>query len=379
MNKKGHSKTLVAAHAENVNAVKAGVFSDRILAPRVRELEQAIEERPVAQVALEFSRYDVAALAALIEAMDQSLATTGPTGRKGDPRTMISLRLRASERLHRAVERYGEAARAAGLTAAGAGADDVEDPLSLPDTIAKHHHRASIADIAPHEFDGEAYLRAFIICADAAVTTRDRQRARKMLTRHFESRRDVCRCFSTLVARDEIEFHRWVDEARDATEAPDPLDERVAACVRSMERGARDRLPVLSQRMESSFDQVVAAARARAVRRPATAERHLQLDDPAVQPFWEVVISSDMTVPAKERLSSFEALDELEVFQRCKCEPLELPLIEKRADEVVAYVVQMVSRRHYRAALVVANFPETFLAVRTSVDNAILAENAEAA
>lgn len=95
MNKKGHTKALVAAQPENKNAAKAGVFSDRLLAPRVHELEQAIEERGVPRVVVETLRREVASLLALCEAMDESLAKTGVTGRRGEPLTMITLRARA--------------------------------------------------------------------------------------------------------------------------------------------------------------------------------------------------------------------------------------------------------------------------------------------
>lgn len=106
VNPKGHPKTLVAKHPGNRNAVKAGVFSDALLAPRILDLEAAISERPAHEVAMEVLRHEVASLTVLGEAMDQSLDASGLNGRRGEPRRMIDLRLRLNDKLRRTVDQY---------------------------------------------------------------------------------------------------------------------------------------------------------------------------------------------------------------------------------------------------------------------------------
>src|SRR3954451_7078522 len=110
MNRRGHAKTLVASHPGNRNAVKAGVFSPDVLAPRVQELEAEIASRPAHDAILDLLRRELAALAALGEAMDRSLAKDGIHGRSGEPRALVSLRLRVTERLRRTAADYREVA-----------------------------------------------------------------------------------------------------------------------------------------------------------------------------------------------------------------------------------------------------------------------------
>ena len=85
MNKKGHASTLVAVHSGNRNAVKSGVYSLATLAPRVYELEASIAEREADEAVTDILRRELAALTALGEAMDQSLAIDGVLGRRGEP------------------------------------------------------------------------------------------------------------------------------------------------------------------------------------------------------------------------------------------------------------------------------------------------------
>jgi hypothetical protein len=106
MNRQGHSATLVAAHPGNQSALKAGVFSSRALAPRIEELEAAVAAHPVLEVVLDGLRHEIAALAALGEAMDASLAEEGIRGRGGQPRSLVTLRLRLNEKLRRTLEDY---------------------------------------------------------------------------------------------------------------------------------------------------------------------------------------------------------------------------------------------------------------------------------
>jgi len=113
MNKKGHPDTLVAAHPENRNAVRSGVFSPATRAARVHELEAAIADRPVKEIVVDLLRREVAALLALAEAMDDSLSADGIQGRRGEPRNLISLRLRTNDKFRKTVEQYRSASEPA--------------------------------------------------------------------------------------------------------------------------------------------------------------------------------------------------------------------------------------------------------------------------
>lgn len=106
VNKKGHEATLVAAHPQNRNAVKSGVYSPATRAPRMQELEAAIGERPANEVIIEQLQRELAALIALAEAMDRSLTVDGCLGRGGEPRTLIDHRLRLNDRLRKTMDQY---------------------------------------------------------------------------------------------------------------------------------------------------------------------------------------------------------------------------------------------------------------------------------
>jgi hypothetical protein len=130
MNRQGHSATLVAAHPGNQSALKAGVFSSRALTPRIEELEAAVAAHPVLEVVLDGLRHEIAALGALGEAMDASLAEEGIRGRGGQPRTLITLRLRLNEKLRRTLENYQRvhAEREEGLAQTDDGVEAKVDP-----------------------------------------------------------------------------------------------------------------------------------------------------------------------------------------------------------------------------------------------------------
>jgi hypothetical protein len=106
MNRTGHKQTLVSHHPGNTNAVRHGVFSPRVLEPRAREIADglmtAAHTSPLDQLAAE----EIGALVALIEAADRDLAERGLT-RKGEPRSLLELRIRLSGRLERWLKEFG--------------------------------------------------------------------------------------------------------------------------------------------------------------------------------------------------------------------------------------------------------------------------------
>jgi hypothetical protein len=313
--------------------------------------------------------------------MDGALDVSGVRSRSGDPRTMVSLRLRAHEKLRRTAAEYAEASEhdtpASGDASSPSGSDDEQDspPAPLPVTLARAHLRATIEEVAAAELDPEAYLRAFIISSDPIVTTRDRLRARRMLTRREADTALVCVCIATLMARDELELRNWIDQYREQVGAEvSKYDTGDAAIVRHLAQGDRSMLHGPNwqkyQSAAKALDAVVrlgvARARGEAIRARDT--RDTYEGDSAVAPFWRLVLSPDETVAPRERLNAFTALEEMSALPSCSCD-------RKKGTEGgdwVAHTIHLVAQKHYRAVPLIAQNPETYLAVRDAVDAAIL-------
>lgn len=375
MNRRGHPQSLVAKHPGNKNAVKAGVFSPETLAARIREVEAEMAARTVPEVRTDVLRREVASLAVLGEAMDRTLAEDGLIGRRGEPRRMVDLRLRLNEKLIRTVDRYAETSA---NPSASAEPQAAHAP-SLADAIVEAHLRAPGATLTAAEFDPEVFLHAVIVNDDPVTRAADLLRARRMLTRR-RNQPETCVCISTLKARDAAEFYEWVESSRASGTQSGHNDEELAAIVRFVARGESvndlsvDDLSVYAQywRTVDAVRDVMHEAEERG-RHPSAADdeeaRRRREGKPAVARFWNVLLSADRKVKTKDRLDAFAALDEMEALPRCTCKPdPELQLAELEEDAFCAYVIRMVSQRHYRAALVTAHYPETYVAVREAID-----------
>ena len=96
MNKKGHPATLVAAHPANLNAVRSGVHSPRVLAARTADYREALRSELEPPRELEFALHEVARLAALIDAIDHALDVGGIINRRGKPHYLLAQRIRVS-------------------------------------------------------------------------------------------------------------------------------------------------------------------------------------------------------------------------------------------------------------------------------------------
>jgi hypothetical protein len=106
VNRRGHPETLIAKHPGNTNALKAGVFSSAALEPRIAEIEASLDKQDAHKAAIAVLRYEIASLLALGQAMDSSLEQNGIEGRRGEPRTLITLRLRVNDRLRKTLDQY---------------------------------------------------------------------------------------------------------------------------------------------------------------------------------------------------------------------------------------------------------------------------------
>lgn len=386
MNTRGHKKTLVASHPGNRNAVKAGVFSPPTLAPRINDLEIQLAERREEDVAVEFLRHELAALAVLGQAMDQSLADAGLLGRGGQPKRLIDLRLRLNDKARKTLAQYEDAVARARIDSAPRPEED-EAELAPPPTdavaeaISTSHGQPRGERVRPVDFDPEVFLRAIIITNDRHTRPQDVVRARRLLTRRRKERRPTCACFSTLRARNEVEFRTWVANLSGDGVAPSAGDDALAALVRVLARGEppEHRNPREYRRLSSALEDVVrdAVLRAQGTDGESGDADQTQSEDPAAARFWDTMLSLDPQVATKTRLDAFVVLDEMEALPRCTCKPpKDLHLVEDRIDETRAFVVRMVARRHYRAALISAQFPSTYTAVQDVIATAIAAADA---
>ncbi len=383
LNKHGHSKTLVAAHPGNRNAVKSGVFSPAILTPRIEAAQRVIEERPPHEVIAEVLRHEIAALTVLVTAMDQALEEHGIVRRGGEPKNLLNLRLRANEKLRQTLEHYyrvtadeddvEQAPPPVAETPLAAETDgDVAEPLLA--TIAAAHLCGSISEVGLARLQPERYLAALVTSAD--VPNRDRLRARRLLTRRKLERSRYCVCSATLIARDEFEFRDWIKDIREAGVETHEYDSLVAALVRSVAGGEQFEPWPHYRRTQDAVHAVLAraveCAGPEASRRGRSRDQTEQ-EDPTVKPFWALLLSPDEKVSARERLQAFEALEEMEALPKCTCSPSKNEFVEQHHDSWRAMIIHLAAQLSYKGALVVGHFPETYFAVRDSIDAAIIA------
>jgi hypothetical protein len=99
MNKRGHPKSLVPSHPGNLNAVKQGVHSPRLIQARAAEiateLTQSFEFSPTQRLAAQ----EAARCMAILEAIDRDLDERGLEDKGGKPRYLLNHRWRVSRQL----------------------------------------------------------------------------------------------------------------------------------------------------------------------------------------------------------------------------------------------------------------------------------------
>jgi hypothetical protein len=109
MNKRGNPKSLVAAHPGNLNALKQGVHSPRLIQARAgeiaTELTQSFEFSPAERLAA----HEAARCIAILEAIDRDLDQHGLVDREGQPRYLLNHRSRTSRQLEHWLEKVSTA------------------------------------------------------------------------------------------------------------------------------------------------------------------------------------------------------------------------------------------------------------------------------
>jgi hypothetical protein len=106
MNAKGHPASLVPAHPGNLNAVKSGAHSPRLIQVRANEILEGFSINKELDEPGRVVLGEVARLTAIIEAIDRDLDERGITDSKGNERYLLQRRERYARRLLEAHDRF---------------------------------------------------------------------------------------------------------------------------------------------------------------------------------------------------------------------------------------------------------------------------------
>jgi hypothetical protein len=332
-------------------------------------------------IAVEVLRYEVAALKALGEAMDESLQQDGVLGRRGEPRTLVNHRLRLNERLRKATETLLQIEHLVTGRVPSEALEQAAPVLPLAAQIADAHNEESIEHLKPSLVNPQIYLQVFVESGD--VQHSDRVRARKLLSRREGKIPERCLCFPGPPARDPAQFREWMEAWRSKQVVPQDGDRKLATLLRTFAKGGAAPQPWQNyertrKAVERVLDEAVDGGEA-----VETRER-----DPAIEPFWRLLLSPDEGTTPKQRLEALLALEDAGVLRRCTCVTPKGPrLWEEDLDESRAFVIRALPRRDELAAQACVAFPETHWALREALDERLLRvpdvppedENAEAA
>jgi hypothetical protein len=99
MNTRGNPTSLVAAHPGNLNAVKQGVHSPRLIQTRAVEIASELAESSAFSPADRLAVHEAARCIAILEAIDRDLDERGLVDKAGEPRYLLNHRARISRQL----------------------------------------------------------------------------------------------------------------------------------------------------------------------------------------------------------------------------------------------------------------------------------------
>ena len=99
MNKLGNPKNLVPAHPGNLNAVKQGVHSPRLIQARAAEIAGELTQSFAFSPPERLAAHEAARCIAILEAIDRDLDERGLVDKAGEPRYLLNHRGRVSRQL----------------------------------------------------------------------------------------------------------------------------------------------------------------------------------------------------------------------------------------------------------------------------------------
>lgn len=374
MNEAGTPTNLVPTHPGNLNAAKMGVYSARMLAPRVAEVEAQLCDLSAREARRELLRHEVAGLAGLVEALDAALASGGVTGRRGQPHSLVDKRLRANDKLRRTLLEYQECADLSETADHATLAQTLETLGALYLRVAARTNETTLENLDPH-----AYLLAFVVTPDKRVTMTTRARAYRKLQERTRGRPFECDCFARQPFQTVVASTR-VLEFRLGGLKPAPGDRNWASVVRAL---AQDEAEGLSEK----YPQAVAAL-------THIVENYVKLHTidvpaPTISEMlsWELGIGRDalmqvlMAPEAHSASALLEAFDELErsgVIPVCTCPTREefratakKILVEPAGDFALSDLLYAMSRDDWPGSFVRCRYPMTYAALVTRIDCAL--------
>jgi hypothetical protein len=99
MNRRGNPESLVSLHPGNVNAVKHGIHSSRLIQTRAAEVEDELTQSFAFSPPERLAAHEVGRCIAILEAIDRDLDERGLVDRAGEPRYLLNHRARVSRQL----------------------------------------------------------------------------------------------------------------------------------------------------------------------------------------------------------------------------------------------------------------------------------------
>src|SRR6266516_6968415 len=99
MNKRGNPRSLVAAQPGNLNAVKQGVHSPRLIQKRAAEIAAELVDSADFLPPERLAVHEASRCIAILEAIDRDLDERGLVDKAGEPRYLLNHRARASRQL----------------------------------------------------------------------------------------------------------------------------------------------------------------------------------------------------------------------------------------------------------------------------------------
>jgi hypothetical protein len=99
MNRRGNPESLVSAHPGNLNAVKHGIHSSRLIQARAAEVEDQLTQSFAFSPPELLAAHEVGRCFAILEAIDRDLDERGLVDRAGEPRYLLNHRARVSRQL----------------------------------------------------------------------------------------------------------------------------------------------------------------------------------------------------------------------------------------------------------------------------------------
>jgi hypothetical protein len=109
VNTGGNPGTLVASHPGNVNAVKQGVHSPRLIQARAAEIASELTHNFEFSPAERLAVHEAARCIAILEAIDRDLDQRGLVDKEGKPRYLLNHRSRTSRQLEHWLEKVSAA------------------------------------------------------------------------------------------------------------------------------------------------------------------------------------------------------------------------------------------------------------------------------